>query len=482
MLTHAIAAQDGAGVEAAMRRLLARTPAQTPLQGEYREVLRRGLRWYDADRARPANALLGAIEHAIRTWGSAPAPDIDVLCDFGDFLFHAVWSFEASSVEQCRIGRPAMTALAEALARGHPPRARPAPIPTGPLCHVMYVAMYADPRDPITVGLRHLAPAILANPDCFRLTVIAWCDHTPDFLAWLRDIGASVHALTANRPEELVLAIESLVAADPPDIAISDMNTPIPTALFARGLAPAQIFLQGGLPLWPLPRLDAVFNSFGFDPEIAGWGSARMLPFAPPWDLAKLNPPPIATEEARAAEDLAGDGVLLGTYGRLVKVTPPLLRAVERILLARPDARFVTGGSGDAGPISAFIAASPAGARMRVIEGYVPGQAWGRRIDIGLDTWPLTGGESARELIAKGKPVVMTRSAEMPALEAQRDPALVAGDWDEFVAITTALIDDPDKRAAAGARALALAERMADPAAFAHAVAQALAAVSPRAI
>jgi hypothetical protein len=108
-----------------------------------------------------------------------------------------------------------------------------------------------------------------------------------------------------------------------------------------------------------VPNLDGVFNRYGFDPKIAGWGDARELSFNPPWDLTALHPP-----EAEVARQRAGlpQGLrLIGSYGRLVKLTEHCLKATERILRACPDVAFVTGGTGYASEIKAFIARQPSG-------------------------------------------------------------------------------------------------------------------------
>ena len=357
-----------------------------------------------------------------------------------------------------------MRALAAAFGR----TARlPPPLAPGQPLHVVWLAMFASDNDPMAMPLRHVAPPLLAERDRFRLSVIAWRFSDPCYLDWLRDLGATCHVPKAETPGALIAAIEALTAADPPAIAISDMNNAVPTALFARRLAPAQLFLQGGMPAWPVPNLDGVFNSFGFDPAVAGWGNARMLSFNPPWDLTKLNPREDAEEVARERARLPQGLRLIGNYGRLVKLTEPCLLAAERILERCPDVAFVTGGTGDAADIHAFIDRSPVGERMRVVEGFVPGQSWGRFLDVFLDTWPVTGGESCREMIAKGRPVVTMHSVEMPAIDRQRDPMLVARSWQDYAGIVTHLLQDQTAYAAACARASALAQAMADQAAFA---------------
>jgi len=135
-----------------------------------------------------------------------------------------------------------MAALGRGMARTVPadqPRALPAALPpVGAVVHVTYLAVFADPADPMTVALRHIVPALLHEPGRFRVTVYAWSNVLEPFLDRLRGMGATCHVVTAARPTELVEAIEALAVQDPPAVLISDMNNAVPTAVFARRLAP----------------------------------------------------------------------------------------------------------------------------------------------------------------------------------------------------------------------------------------------------
>lgn len=464
---------DAGAVSVALCRILELGPSEVPSEGAFRDAYRLALDWYYADFNRPAQHLIEPLTSAIRRWSGSTRHTLDVLCDLGDFHFFASFWFEPSASRQCPLAIPAMRALDEAMARSLPDpdirgeRRLPAPLPPGsePV-HVGFLAMGADPADTLTVALRHVAPALLTRPGRFRLTVYAWCNVAPDFVEWLRSLGATCHVIVAPTPTKQIEAIEEIASRDPPAVLISDINMSLPTAIFARRLAPVQVFLQGGMPAWSVSNLDAVFSSFGFDPEAAGWGNARVLGFATPWDLNLLNPPERPEELAAERLELPQGLRLIGNYGRLVKVTQPFLRAVERMLQACPDVAFVTGGAGDGTAIRAFIADSPVKERMRLVERYVPGHSWGRLLDVYLDTWPLTGGESVRETMAKGCAVVAIHSDDMPALDQQRDRALLAQDWDGFVDLAVRLLHDPAALAIARQRAAAFAARWADPAPF----------------
>lgn len=406
--------------------------------------------------------LLPGLGALIEAWSRSPRASLNVLCTLADFHYFVTWCFTSSSAEQCRWAVPVMRHLGNRFAEQ---RRSPCPPPlSGREPRVVWLAMYADSDGPMSIVLRHSAPALRAG-GC-ELIVYAWRFHDEPFLRRLQEQGATCRVFDAAKPQLLIEAIERELDADRPDVVIADMNNAVPTALFARRAAPAQIFLQMGMPAWAGPGLDAVINGFGFDAELAGWGSAMQLPLDPPWDLVELagaaSEEEIAAERGRFPPELR----LVGSYGRLVKVTIEYLQAAEAILERCPDAALILGGTGDASHIRNFIAASPVGDRIFLDKRFVPKHVWGQLLTLFLDSWPVTGGESAREMLAKGKPVVTLRSLEMPAIHLQRDPALIAADWTEYENLAVDLLEAPGAYAGASARASALALKKSDPEPF----------------
>ena len=75
---------------------------------------------------------------------------------------------------------------------------------------------------------------------------------------------------------------------------------------------------------------------------------------------------------------------------------------------------------------------------------FVDGHVWGHFLDVFLDTFPLTGGYSCREVMAKCKPIVHMLSEEMPNLNTFLDPQLQATHADEYVAHVSRLLTDSD--------------------------------------
>ncbi len=453
-----------------LRALLAVPPPQVPDPVVFAAAIRHALAYYAWSWDARGAALIPEVTRAIAAWAAAPA-GLPALLELCDLLYFIGWCFSGSDLEQCRLVLPGLAAAARAFAR----RARPAPpLRSGPP-RICFLSMFAEERNVMTVAPRLMLRALRGLPGGCEIAMVAWRFAQPSFVEALRAEGVAV-AVTAGETAAARLAqVESALAEVAPDILITDMNNGVPLAVFARRAAPVQVFLQLGLPAFPEPGLDAVFDGNGIGARETGWGRARRLPLYVPWDLEMLIPPLDATQLEVERAALSGDGPLCGVYGRLVKLRPDYLRAVERILLAVPEARFVAGGTGDPAAIEAFARSSRVGSRLRVHPRFVPGHAWGRLLDLFLDTYPQCGGESVRETMAKGCPVVALHSAEAPAFDAERDPALLARDWDGFCQIAIRLLRDPAARLEVGQGAAAFARRMADPAPFRAATAEAVA-------
>lgn len=447
--------------------LLARAPEEVSDRDAYLGAIRHGFSLYYWRWDARASDLYGPVCAALERWAEIRPVPVDLVSELADFVYFLVWCFDGSSTEQSRRLVPPLGTASRAFAATAD--RQPAPLPVLGPYRIAWLAMYAQERDAMSCALRDMAAALRHGGH--TLTVYAWKFHDAAFADRMAALGVTVTAIAADRHEAIVQAIEEQVARDRPQIVVSDMNNAVPTALFARRLAPVQILLQAGMPAWPVAHLDAVFNSFGFDPETAGWGDALSLSTAgAPWDLAALDPPIAAEAVAAERASIPLVGRLIGTYCRLSKVTPEYLAAVELILLRCPDVSFVIGGSGDPGRIAAFVVASSVGNRMHVAAGWVQGHVWGHMLDVMLDTWPVTGGEACREIMAKSRPVVTRHSDEMPALDLQRDEKLVCHDWAAYVEETCRLLKDPEVYAAACARSRAVAERHRDGSAFADTV------------
>jgi predicted O-linked N-acetylglucosamine transferase (SPINDLY family) len=153
--------------------------------------------------------------------------------------------------------------------------------------------------------------------------------------------------------------------------------------------------------------------------------------------------PPVDAETIRVERRLLPQGRrLIGTYGRLAKITHEYLCVLGTIATDNPDVAIVLSGTGDATRINEFIASEGLSDRFTVVDRYVDGHVWGHLIHVFLDTFPFQGGAECREMLAKGKPVVCMFSSEMPNFAAMRHPHLVARSTGEYAAIVSRLLQD----------------------------------------
>jgi hypothetical protein len=250
----------------------------------------------------------------------------------------------------------------------------------------------------------------------------------------------------------------------------------VPHDLFHSRVAPIQIYYQLGMPFWQAPNIDAVFQGWQIAPERLGFDAERChLVHAP--KLSRTTPaadwPAVNAARAR----FPSSKHTVGFYGRLIKITPAQCDLLRRILERHSDVVAVLGGTGDARPIRDYIRRHGLEQRLFVVDRYVDGHIWGSFLDIFLDTFPLTGGYSCREVVAKGKPVVHMRSGEMPNMNDFLDPELQASTADEYIDHVSRLLDDPAAYRAACRRARDIGRRLADTRPFASTFHNALQAV-----
>ena len=309
--------------------------------------------------------------------------------------------------------------------------------------------------------------------DRYKLFVYAWKEKEKEFLEKLESLGATVrcfdvveHRLGEYREGEL-LRLRHAFFEDKVDVTITDLNSSVPHFLFESRVAPFQVLYQLGMPYWRLQQIDLVLQGWQIAPHRLGFAPSRCFMLTAPPCPRQLNPrvetARVAMERARFPESRH----TIGFYGRLVKITPEYLRIVGRILHKRPDTIVVVGGTGNPTGILTFVRKNQLEGRLVVVNEFVDGHVWGHFLDVFLDTFPMVGGYSCLEVMAKGKPVVHMVSDEMPNLNALGDPELQARDSDEYVAHVLRLLADHFYYRRAGERAIEMYRKHADSRAFA---------------
>jgi hypothetical protein len=324
-------------------------------------------------------------------------------------------------------------------------------------------------------ALAHVMDAALSSllesyPGEYQLYVYAWMYKDEGFLQRIQSLGVTVRVFDLSEYDvRQLVALRQAFFDDRIDVALTDMNSAVPHFLFERRVAPIQVFYQLGLPFWGLQNLDAVFQGWEIQPERLGFERQKchLVP-APKFTRStrtEVHPERVCRERQRfpASEQV------IGFYGRLVKVTPALCEIIRRVLLQNPGVIAVLGGTGNAAPITDFIRRNQLSERAFVVNEFVDGHVWGHLIDVFLDTFPLTGGYSCREVMFKGTPIVHMRSDEMPNLNSFLDEALGAESLEGYVDRVSRLLNDAAFYRDAREKALQISREQSDLRPFASA-------------
>ena len=396
---------------------------------------------------RHERSIIAPIESLFRSALAIPGVGLDPLCRLYDIIYFLYWQTSSDTEDMRRFGDRVVKPFAASIRNGIgdaelPPVARRR-LGREPL-RLGYLSESANrgPGNAVGPVIHHLLGGLSRHfPDKYRLVLYAWRGDDDDFLKSLEGSDIIIRRFEAETTSERIAAVANAIAADKIDILLTDVNAALPTVLFERRVAPVQIFCQFGLPFWPLANIDGIFRVDGYDPGIDGFDPAKCFTMGlGPWDMAALAPAADRTQLAAERARFPQDKRLIGTYGRLTKITPGFLAVVGDILARLPQVTVILGGTGDGGRIRDFVAANGLSGRLIVVDRFVDGHLWGHMLDVFLDTSPQEGGVACREMMAKTRPVVSLRSSWT---EHDRVAMLIADDPKSYVEIVSRLIEDP---------------------------------------
>ncbi|MFZ2956855.1 MAG: hypothetical protein WA705_08205 [Candidatus Ozemobacteraceae bacterium] len=173
--------------------------------------------------------------------------------------------------------------------------------------------------------------------------------------------------------------------------------------LFSTRTAPLQIYWTHGMHVYDVPGIDfRMTHSQGHD-EIYSFEGFDY--FGIPCGMDDIFYIPLVAPEAvqKIRNRFPPGTVILGSIGRMIKVdSPPYLEAVREILMKNPNTVYLACGGGGTENITSFLKKWNIENRF-FFEGHVDSAVYGHAIDIYLNTFPLSAGESLNEFLAKGK-------------------------------------------------------------------------------
>lgn len=284
---------------------------------------------------------------------------------------------------------------------------------------------------------------------------------SPDFVSDHQFPGVTVRSFPQDNRYDRIDEIADALAADRIDVVVTEQNRAIAAALFARRVAPLQLWADTGFPYWNLQSLD--------------WTLAPAWPGAPDpvrrisaltWrqksETLKDQAPP--DEVAAARRQFPDNAFVLGVFVRLVKLTPAFFALLERALAQDASYHLFIAGTGDAAAVHAFIANSPHHERIHFHHGNVDLNIYGQVVDVMCDTFPFIGGNACREVGSHGTPVIsMLGTPWDEFLRSDRDPELLVTSENQYIDRLEKLRTDVEFRNQKNQAALARAAEQADP-------------------
>ncbi|MCD8554303.1 hypothetical protein [Seleniivibrio sp.] len=203
-------------------------------------------------------------------------------------------------------------------------------------------------------------------------------------------------------------ALRDAVVRDEIDTLIVTGNRTQSSFLLASRTAPLQLYWDHGNHEYDVNGIDkriCHFNDrYENDFEFSRF-TLPMLPkyLAPEEDIKK-------TEAAEIKKKLPQHRVVLGSIGRIMKLSDEYLETIAEVLKQNPYAIYLACGDG---PIAEKrVKVRELGIEDRFIfTGWVDPHIYGHVIDIYLNTFPLTGGESVNEFLSKnGENILVTKT------------------------------------------------------------------------
>lgn len=371
---------------------------------------------------------------------------LTALCTAYDLLYFLYWCWNNDVDAQRGFADNVVRPFTAAIRRAFPTSMRQrAPVREKPVVGLLAQFLSPTPGNALATVNQLVLRAIIVSG--FKPVLFAWAQHDPETLKKIEALGVEIHFFTQNATANSVIdcirETETIIRKVDPDILITEMNSAVPTVLYEKRVAKIQIFYQLGLPYWPLANLDAILNSWGVDPGKLEMVAERCFSLPTPFNLPEyakeIDPALIQSER-----DKFPPGRLIGSYGRISKVTPDYIRTAAAIIDGIEGVTVLVGGPGDAGPVRRAVEETGLADRFVIVEGFVDGQLWGNLLDFFLDTYPQPGGLTVMEMTAKGKPTVYKEDPLVPNFTAFKVEELTARDPETYVRIARRLLTDDD--------------------------------------
>jgi hypothetical protein len=261
-----------------------------------------------------------------------------------------------------------------------------------------------------------------------------------DFLSNHTLSGVTVRSFPQDNRYDRIDEIADALAADRIDVVVTEQNRAIAAALFARRVAPLQLWADTGFPYWNLKSLDWMLSpAWSGKPDTTRRISALTWRQRPETlrDKAPLD------EVSAARRRFPENAFVLGVFVRLVKLTPAFFALMNRALAQNSSYHLFIAGTGDAAAVCAFINESTHHERIQFNHGNVDLNTYSQVVDVMCDTFPFVGGSACREVGAHGTPVISMLGTPWDGLlHRERNPQLLANNEVEYLDLLERLRTD----------------------------------------
>ena len=235
-----------------------------------------------------------------------------------------------------------------------------------------------------------------------------------------------------------------------PKVILTETEFELPSVLAIINKKIPMFYLSQGyynLPWYDsIGYLDADFRSVNWSEKHEGrretdffdlpvWVSRDIL--APKYDSS-------AVTAVRKELGLTKEDFVIGSFGRMGKLSQPFLNFLKIILSKEMSVKVLLAGPGDNSFVLSELQEFVAQNRALILP-TVDVNIIGHCLDIGLDTFPLHGGYSALELMAKNIPVLSLKDGDFGWVERVRLPEAVMPTVTELAGLISDLIHGPSK-------------------------------------
>ena len=218
---------------------------------------------------------------------------------------------------------------------------------------------------------------------------------------------------------EKSLKVREVIISEHIDILIGMHSRPEYNFLFTTRTAPRQVYWSHGNYMYDIDAIDIkiLHSDEANTQSVISREGHQFHPFLMRYDLQTLAPDVNSQELQALKQKYSQYSAVLGSIGRLSKLNNDLyLNAVAKIMHQNKNTVYLACGSGDQHDIQNKVTKLGISDRF-IFTGHVDSHLYGSVIDLYLNTFPNSSGESLNEYMAKGGLSVILLEENHPVIQ-----------------------------------------------------------------